>query len=86
MARVFALLTRPVGLHGLPFYILTRGRVLAGRLLLSGLVLAVAGKGLWLAGWYCSYLQSMAAVMAGCALIGSLLLEGVLRRTQYPLH
>lgn len=73
-------LGRKVALHELSHYILTRGLALAAALLLSALALSVAGQGTWLAGWYSGYLQSGAAILAGTALLGSLLVEDVLRR------
>ncbi len=72
-------LRQPARLHGWSYYILTRGLWLTAALLLSALVL-LRGDDPWLARWYAGYLQDMAAVTLGGALLGSLLLEDVLRR------
>lgn len=73
-------LRRPVELHGLSHYILTRGLWVAGTLLLSALVFLRGPGNPWLAGWYARYLQDSALVLTGVALIGGLLVEDVLRR------
>lgn len=77
LRRIFR---KPVGLHELSFYILTRGLFLAFTMLLSSLVFLAAGGGVWLSLWYAKYLQTMAAVLFGAALLGSLLVEDILKR------
>ena len=66
-------------LHPLPYFLLTRGLVLACAPLLSALLLLAAGEPHWLALWYARQLQSSAAVLLGTSLFGPLLLEDVLR-------
>ena len=76
------LLCRRVALHPLTHSILTRGLALAAAMLLSALALTVAGQGLWLARWYAAQLQDSALLLTGTALLGSLLVEDLFRRSK----
>ena len=67
-------------LHPLPHFLLTRGLALTCALLLSAILLLTAGEPAWLALRYAQTLQSTAAALLGIALLGSLLLEDLLRK------
>ena len=66
-------------LHTLPYYLMTRGLWLTYAYLASAILLLLAGGG-GEAAWYAAYLESMAQVLLGTALIGPMLLEELLRR------
>lgn len=67
-------------LHPLSHFLLTRGLALTCALLLSAILLLTAGEPAWLALRYAQILQSSAAALLGTALLGSLLLEDLLRK------
>ena len=66
-------------LHTLTYYLMTRGLWLTYAYLASAILLLLAGGG-GEAAWYAAYLESMAQVLLGTALIGPILLEELLRR------
>lgn len=72
-----------VALHDWSLFILTRGLCLTATFLLSSLLMRLwtGPANPWLLLWYADYLESMATVLLGLSLIGSLLMEDVLRRT-----
>ena len=78
-----SLFQKQVTLHDGSLFVLTRGLCLTATFLLASLLMLLwtGPANPWLLHWYADYLESMATVLLGLSLIGSLLLEDVLRRT-----
>lgn len=69
-------------LHALTYYLMGRGVLVACSLAASAIAIALFGRDPWLAGVYVGYLEAYIPVVFGAALIGPLLLEDVLRKTE----